>query len=123
MFSSRPGSVDTSTGPMRRSASITSSTSTSGAEAPAVMPTVLASLSQAGFELAAVGDQIARHADFGADLAQPVGIGAVRGADHQDDVDELAQVPHRRLPVLGCIADIAGIGALNVCETRRAARR
>ena len=44
IFSSRPGSTDTATGPIRRNASITSSTSTSGAEAPAVIPTVAASL-------------------------------------------------------------------------------
>src|SRR6185295_13941832 len=49
MFSSRPGSTETATGPMRRKASITSSTSTSGAEAPAVMPTAFASLSHSGF--------------------------------------------------------------------------
>src|SRR5258708_1868824 len=49
IFSSRPGSTDTATGPIRRKASITSSTSTSGAEAPAVMPTALASFSQSGF--------------------------------------------------------------------------
>src|SRR6202165_214947 len=49
IFSSRPGSTDTATGPMRRKASITSSTRTSGAEAPAVMPTALASFSQSGF--------------------------------------------------------------------------
>src|SRR6516225_2108793 len=48
MFSSRPGSTDTLTGPMRRRASITSSTSTSGAEAPAVMPTVFAFLNHSG---------------------------------------------------------------------------
>src|SRR5229473_3119192 len=40
--SSRPGRVETSTGPSLRSLSITSSTSTSGAEAPAVMPMVCA---------------------------------------------------------------------------------
>src|SRR6266702_7236547 len=48
MFSSRPGSTDTVTGPIRRSASITSSTSTSGAEAPAVRPTVLAPFNHSG---------------------------------------------------------------------------
>src|ERR1700691_6759928 len=49
IFSSRPGSTETATGPMRLRASITSSTRTSGAEAPAVMPTAFASLSQSGF--------------------------------------------------------------------------
>src|SRR6266496_6690063 len=49
IFSSRPGSTDTITGPIRLKASITSSTRTSGAEAPAVIPTALASFSQSGF--------------------------------------------------------------------------
>src|SRR5204862_1448430 len=49
IFSSRPASTDTATGPMRLKASITSSTRTSGAEAPAVMPTAFASLSHSGF--------------------------------------------------------------------------
>src|SRR4029079_15615559 len=49
IFSSRPGSTDTVTCPMRRKASITSSTRTSGAEAPAVMPTALAPFSHSGF--------------------------------------------------------------------------
>ena len=48
MVSWRPGNWLTSTGPSRRSASMTSSTSTSGAEAPAVMPTVLALPNQSG---------------------------------------------------------------------------
>jgi hopanoid biosynthesis associated radical SAM protein HpnH len=47
-LSSIPSSVETSTGAMRRSASMTSSTSTSGAEAPAVSPTILTPCSQAG---------------------------------------------------------------------------
>src|SRR6266516_7002943 len=49
IFSSRPGNTDTVTGPIRLKASITSSTRTSGAEAPAVIPTALASFSQSGF--------------------------------------------------------------------------
>src|SRR6185295_14491284 len=48
MCSSRPGSVETSTGPRRRSALITSSTSTSGADAPAVRPTTSASFTHSG---------------------------------------------------------------------------
>ncbi len=72
MFSSRPGSTDTLTGPIRLKASITSSTKTSGAEAPAVMPTAFASFSQSGFELAAIGNEITRDADLGADFAKPV---------------------------------------------------
>src|SRR5690349_160341 len=48
IFSCSPGSTEISTGPRRRSAPMTSSTSTSGAEAPAVMPTVPAPRTQAG---------------------------------------------------------------------------
>src|SRR5262249_43423161 len=48
IVSSRPGKVETSTGPSRCNAAMTSSTRTSGAEAPAVIPTVLASRTQAG---------------------------------------------------------------------------
>src|SRR5215204_1955475 len=48
ILSARPGSVDTSSGPNRRRVSMTSSTSTSGAEAPAVMPTTSAFSSHCG---------------------------------------------------------------------------
>src|SRR5947209_8194884 len=48
MFSSRPGSTETATGPIRRSASMTSSTRTSGADAPAVTPTAFAPFSHSG---------------------------------------------------------------------------
>ena len=102
---------------MRRKASITSSTSTSGAEAPAVMPTALASFSQSGFKFAAVGDEITRNADFGADFAQPVRIGTIGGPHHQNDVHELAEVPYRRLAVLCRIADIPDVRALNIRKT------
>src|SRR5262245_28536164 len=46
--SCRPGRVETSTSPRVRNVSMTSSTSTSGAEAPAVIPIVLASLTHSG---------------------------------------------------------------------------
>ena len=46
-FSSMPGSTDTSTGPRRRSAAMTLSTNSSGAEAPAVIPTTEAALTHA----------------------------------------------------------------------------
>ena len=54
------------------------------------MPTDVAPSSHAGIERAGVRDQIARHAGFVADLAQPVRVGAVRRADDQHDIDELA---------------------------------
>ena len=116
MCSSRPGRVETSTGPRRRSASITSSTSTSGADAPAVRPTTSASLHPFGLQLAAVRDQVARDAFLGADLAQPVGIGGVLRADHQDHVDQLGEVAHGRLAVLRRVADVARLGPDDVGE-------
>ena len=116
MVSWRPVNSLTSTGPSRRSASITSSTSTSGAEAPAVMPTVSAPLNQSGFDLAAVGDQIARRAVLLADLAQAVGVGAVLGADHEDNVDQLGEFAHRGLPVLRRVADVARLRPDDVGE-------
>ena len=103
---------------MRRSAAITSSTSTSGAEAPAVRPTDFGALDPFGLQLAAVRDQIARNAFLGADLAQPVGIGTVLRADHQDHVDELGEFAHRRLAVLRRVADVARLGADDVGEPR-----
>ena len=96
----------------RRSASITSSTSSSGAEAPAVRPTAVYAHEPGRIELAAVGDQVARHAFLEADLAQPVGIGAVLGADHQQQIDDIAKLAHGRLAVLGGIADVRDVRAL-----------
>ena len=70
----------------------------------------------ARIELAAVGDQIARRAGLLADLAQPVRIRAVLGADHKDNVDELAQFAHRGLPVLRRITNVARLRPDDVGE-------
>ena len=48
-------------------------------------------------ELAAVGDEIARDALLDADLAQPVGVGTVLRAHHEDHVGNLAQIRARRI--------------------------
>src|SRR5206468_7580241 len=49
IFSSVPARVEISTGPKRHNVAITSSTSTSGADAPAVSPMVLRPTSHSGF--------------------------------------------------------------------------
>ena len=118
MFSSRPGSTDTvdRTEPSQRLDHVVDQhfgSRSAGGDADR-----LGTLQPFRIKLAAVGDQIARNADLGADLAQPVGIGTVGGADHQDNVDQLAQVPHRGLAVLRRIADIPGVRALDIGETR-----
>src|SRR5215469_4301517 len=68
-------------------------------------------------ELAAVGDQIARRAGFFADFAQPVGVRTVLGADHQDDVDKLAQLANRGLAILRRVADVARLRSDDIGET------
>lgn len=73
-------------------------------------------------ELAAVGNQITRDAGLGADFAKPVRIRAIGSAHHQDHVDQLAQVPYRRLSVLCRIADIPDIRALNICKAGQKGR-
>jgi hypothetical protein len=66
--------------------------------------------------LAAVGDQVARRAGFLAYLAQAVGIGTVLGANHQDNVDKRTKFTHRRLPVLGRVANVARLRSDNIGE-------
>ena len=73
-------------------------------------------LDPCSIELAAVREQVARHAGFDADLAQPIGIGAVLGADHQDHVGDLGQLAHGRLAVLGRIADVIDVRTHDVGE-------
>ena len=41
------------------------------------------------------------------DLAQPIGIGTVLGANHQDNVHELREFADRGLPVLRGVTDVA----------------
>ena len=69
-----------------------------------------------GRKLGAVRDQKARNPDLLADLAQAVGVRAVLGADHQQHIDVVAELAHRRLAVLRSIADVAGVRADNVIE-------
>src|SRR5690348_12955212 len=49
----------------------------------------LCALEPLRIQLAAVGDQVTRNPYFGADLPQPVRIGTIGGAHHQDDVHKL----------------------------------
>ncbi|KOS92276.1 hypothetical protein DM53_4518 [Burkholderia mallei] len=69
-----------------------------------------------GADFRAVRDEIARHAAFGADLAQPVRVRAVRRADDEQHVDLFAQLAHRRLAVLRRVADVARVRADDVGE-------
>jgi hypothetical protein len=118
IFSSRPGSTETDTGPIRRRALIyivDQNLGRRGTGRDADIPCIAEPFR---IELAAVGDEVARHAGLGTDFAKPVGVGAIGGAHHQDNVHELAQVPYRRLTVLCRIADIPDVGALNICKTR-----
>ncbi len=59
-----------------------------------------------GLQAGRVVDQVAGPSQLLPDLPQAVGVGAVLGPDHQDDVNNGCQVPHRLLPVLGGIADV-----------------
>src|SRR5437763_9597073 len=68
-------------------------------------------------QLAAVGNQVTRDPDFGADFAKPVRVGTIGGPHHQDDVHQLAEVPYRRLAVLCRIADIPDVRTLNIGKT------
>ena len=102
----------------RAAGAISSSTSSSGADAPAVMPTDAAPSSQLGSSALGIFDQIARHPAFGGDLAQPVRVRAVRRADDKDDIDDLGEFARRPLAVLRRVADVLGVGA----DDRRKAR-
>ena len=54
-------------------------------------------------------DKIARPSQLRADLPQPIGIGGILAADHQNRVHQLGKVMHRLLAVLSCVADIPDI--------------
>ena len=62
-----------------------------------------------GIEFAAIGNQVARYAAFRTDFTQPVRIRTVGGADHQNDIHARGQFPHRALPILRSVANIACI--------------
>ena len=49
-----------------------------------------------------------------AQFAQPIGIGAVRRSDDQDDIDQLGQRLHGILPVLRGVTDVFLMRALDV---------
>ena len=95
---------------------MTSSTSTSGAEAPAVKPDYLNTFEPCRVHLAAVCDKIARHAGFLGDLAQAVGIRAVFRADDEDQIGDAGKVAHRALAVLRGVADVARLRPDDVGE-------
>ena len=67
-------------------------------------------------DFAAVGDKVARNPDLVANLAQPVGVGAVAGAHDDDDVGDLAQLAHGSLSILCRVADVANIRTHDVAE-------
>ena len=69
----------------------------------------LGALDPARVERVGIGDEIARHALLGGDLAQAVGVRAVGGADHQHDVDHHGQLARRALAVLRRVADVLGV--------------
>src|SRR6266511_4095249 len=87
--SCRPGRVETSTSPSVRNVLMTSSTSTSG-------------------------EEIARNAGLGADFPQPIGVGTVLRTDHENHINVMTEFPHRRLPVLGGVADVSDLGSDDV---------
>src|SRR4051812_39391151 len=97
MFSSRPGSTDTVTGPPRFDHVIHQYLRRRGASGEADGPGTFQPLR---IELAAIGDQITRDTGLSADLAEPIRVRAIGSAHRQDHVDQLAQVPYRRLAVL-----------------------
>ncbi|MET4291332.1 hypothetical protein ABIB06_002682 [Bradyrhizobium sp. LB8.2] len=114
MFSSRPGSTETCTGPIRRIAFDHviheypgRRSAGRGADGPGIFQPLR-------IERAAVGNHITRDAGLSADFAEPVR--AIGSAHHQDHIDQLAPVPYRRLAVLCRIADIPDVRALNICK-------
>jgi hypothetical protein len=102
MASSRPGKVVTSTGPRRRNASITSSTRTPGC--PGRYAHGVYAFYPFGFKFPSVRNQIAGNSRFCPDLLKPVGIRAVLGAHHEDNVHQPGEFAHRELAVLCRIA-------------------
>ena len=85
---------------------MTSSTSTSGAEAPAVMPTARAP-ERAPVDLGGALDELGvAAAGAAADLDKPLGIRGIRGADHQEGVDLGGHGLDGFLAVGGGVADV-----------------
>ena len=71
-----------------------------------------------GIERIAVGDQIARNVAFRTDLPQPVGIRTVVGANHQNNVGDLAEFANGRLSILRRVADVPGFRSDDVGKPR-----
>src|SRR3984957_16401270 len=67
-------------------------------------------------DFAAVRDKIAWNSDLVANLSQAIGVGAVAGANDDDDVGDLAQFAHGGLSILCRVADVAHIGTHDVAE-------
>src|ERR1700722_16069348 len=67
-------------------------------------------------DFAAVCDKVAWNSDLVANLAQTVGVGAVAGANDDDDVGDLAQFAHGSLSILCRVADVAHIRTHDVAE-------
>ena len=109
MFSSRPGSVETSTGAktaQRLNDVLNQHLRRRGTGSDADRTRVAHPI---GVKFAAIGDQIARNARLGADLAQPIGVRAILGAHDQNHIDDPAKLPHRGLPILRGIADVSDV--------------
>jgi hypothetical protein len=56
--------------------------------------------------LAAVCDKVARHPGLFGNFAQAIGVGAVLGANDQNEIGDADKVAHRALPVLRGVADV-----------------
>ena len=90
----------------RCSRAITSRTSTSGADAPAVTPTRALPVDPARVELVGAIDHVRGNAAVRGDLAQAVRVRAVGAADDDHDVDLRRHELDRVLPVLRRVADV-----------------
>ena len=117
--SSTPSTGSSVTSNRSPSASTTSRTSTSGAEAPAVMPSVRTPVEPGEIEVRAAADQPRLGALALGDLDQAQRIGAVRRADHQHRVAARRDRLHRRLAVGGRVADVLAARARGSTGKRR----
>src|SRR6478736_837316 len=97
-----PDSVDSSTGPNRRSAGSESDCRLAGE------PFM--------FELATIGYEVARNTLLRPDLAQAIRVRAVARTDDEDKFDQSRELAHRCLAVLSCIADVADLWTHHVFE-------
>ncbi len=105
------------------SVSITSRTSSSGAEAPGGEAERLDPVEPCRIDLAAALDQLRGRAAALGDLDQPQRIRAVGRADHQHQVAFGRDRLDRRLAVGGRVADVLGLGSDDLRKAAPAARR